>query len=564
MTPTTDNTSEAPKSPLRVYCRQCGAPAGFDIIRQTYRCVHCGSESGVTAEHTEHGGWRPVTEATSATSVKRESVVCPSCGAHVVFKGDAASATCEFCDTRLVRAQLADELAPELIIPFYITLEEARDRLLGWARKHKGKPEAKAVLDNIDSLTGSYLPYQLVRGPVEADVTRGGTQRKYHCRGYIEGNPVCTAFGIDTSALNAAEPFDWSAAQPFDNAFLAGQDVRLRSVPPGDLVGRIQSETEADFLPEVRRVMHTGDVSLSISTSGLETISVLLPMYYISRGGLTAAVNGQTGRVAVTERKTKKRRSLWFIEPAIFTVIAAAAIGWATEWNFFVMLVAFMIAFGTFFGLMCGGSYSLLFGVILRSKESRARRENERIRYIEGKDILSNPLDNTPVFYEKNREGEEVPVKIRFYSFFRWVRVFVKLIVFNFLPAIMAAGIRFLQISGTGEGFFDHFEVMYGAAWYVMSAFITILYWTKGVREDVYNHPILYEILPDGQKRLMGSFFSRGLGLISMFGKDPPPGEKRFSIKDIKYWLSENGCVVGIVAAVTLFFLLGSTFAIVM
>ena len=30
--------------PLRIYCKNCGAPAGFDIINQTYRCPLCGSK----------------------------------------------------------------------------------------------------------------------------------------------------------------------------------------------------------------------------------------------------------------------------------------------------------------------------------------------------------------------------------------------------------------------------------------------------------------------------------------------------------------------------------------
>lgn len=29
-------------TPLRIYCKNCGAPAGFDIINQTYRCPFCG------------------------------------------------------------------------------------------------------------------------------------------------------------------------------------------------------------------------------------------------------------------------------------------------------------------------------------------------------------------------------------------------------------------------------------------------------------------------------------------------------------------------------------------
>ena len=33
--------------PLRVYCRNCNTPAGFDILKQTYRCPGCGELTGI-------------------------------------------------------------------------------------------------------------------------------------------------------------------------------------------------------------------------------------------------------------------------------------------------------------------------------------------------------------------------------------------------------------------------------------------------------------------------------------------------------------------------------------
>ena len=39
----------------------------------------------------------------------------------------------------------------------------------------------------------------------------------------------------------------------------------------------------------------------------------------------------------------------------------------------------------------------------------------------ESKNILKNPYDNTPVFYEMNDKGQKVPVRIRFYTLGRWL-----------------------------------------------------------------------------------------------------------------------------------------------
>ena len=36
-----DDGSSVNRTPLVVYCKKCNAPAGFDIVHQTYRCKYC-------------------------------------------------------------------------------------------------------------------------------------------------------------------------------------------------------------------------------------------------------------------------------------------------------------------------------------------------------------------------------------------------------------------------------------------------------------------------------------------------------------------------------------------
>ena len=74
------------------------------------------------------------------------------------------------------------------------------------------------------------------------------------------------------------------------------------------------------------------------------------------------------------------------------------------------------------------------------------------------------------------------------------------------------------MIAESGEKFFDHFFIGYGAAWYVFAGFMVILYFAKGVRRDVYDHPFLYEIREDGKRRLLGKRRDRNVGFLSMFG----------------------------------------------
>ena len=141
----------------------------------------------------------------------------------------------------------------------------------------------------------------------------------------------------------------------------------------------------------------------------------------------------------------------------------------------------------------------------------------------------------------------------------------LKLFFLNFAPAVIAAVIRFCQIAGTSEDFFDGYFYMGGGSWYFITAFITLLYWTRGVRRDIYNHPILYEILPNGKTRRMGGFFSSRLSLLNMFGdtvdKNGRPIPLRQRIKDS---MNDTGCVTVAIFVGILVFLFFNTAAILM
>ena len=108
--------------PLRIYCKNCGAPAGFDIINQTYRCPFCGGLSGIQEAKQEVYAWRQLQKErieTKADGQNLEEHNCPSCGARFVFRYGEASQTCDFCGSKLIRREFScPEQMPELIIPF--------------------------------------------------------------------------------------------------------------------------------------------------------------------------------------------------------------------------------------------------------------------------------------------------------------------------------------------------------------------------------------------------------------------------------------------------------------
>lgn len=511
---------EQNRSPLRIYCKNCGTPAGFDIINQTYRCPSCGMLTGIQEANNEVYQWKELKkqeiEAASAGQSMEERS-CPGCGAHVVFGVGEASEKCDFCGTKLVRSELSDEAQmPDLIIPFFITPDEAKQRMLDWGHQHEKTPEGRSVVSSMGNFSGYYLPYRIVKGPVYAGVSRHGNERKYECGGFLEGTAVNTSKQLDNLVLNDMEPFDWSAARPFEYGLIAGMPVKLNDSSDAEINSRIEEEVKEDFTPEVEKVMQTSGVDIQTHTGNINVLSALLPVYFIKSGNLTAVMNGQTGRIAVSkERKTKSYP--WVIEPLIYTIIVILITGYFFHWNL-EALVYIAGALGIIIFCIFGtGRVSLVRRIVMRSDASKARREKGQLVLDEARDILKNPYDNTPVFYEPNNSGQKVPVRLKFYTFGRWLSILVNSLITIFFPMLIGALLRLADMED-GETFMEGFHPEYGAAWYVIAGFIVLLYFFKGVRKDAYDHPIIYELYADGSSHLIGRSQDRKLSVLSMFG----------------------------------------------
>ena len=116
---------------------------------------------------------------------------------------------------------------PELIIPFAITIEEAKQKLLEFLDKSTPsiKEEVEIAKNNINKMQGYYLPYCLIRGPIEYKVKRAYTNREFHCEAFVETNFINASKDLDNEVLDAMEPYDWNRIIPFDFGCIAGQSV---------------------------------------------------------------------------------------------------------------------------------------------------------------------------------------------------------------------------------------------------------------------------------------------------------------------------------------------------
>ncbi|MDO5063087.1 MAG: hypothetical protein Q4D77_07895 [Peptostreptococcaceae bacterium] len=472
---------------LNIYCKNCGAPADFDIIKQNYRCLSC--DTATTQEESMRALHQLRQEARENLQREMEGAEkvlyeCSRCGAKIAENKESVIYQCDFCGSKVVGRELIQtDHFPESIIPFYITLEEAKGRVKSWAKENSGKKEAKIMLSNLGKLRGYYLPYQMVRGPVSLSVSRSGTERQYYAEGYVLSKCVNASKQLDNLVMDAMEPYDWSKLEPIRLEYLAGQKAKLQDISEVELERRIREEVEEDCYVPLCKGLHSDGITSSASVSRLSTVPALLPAYILKTNGLMLAVNGQTGRVACSSEKRSYKMS-WVIEPILMVLFLAALLQWGFE-SLHLTGIGSILS-----GILLAVIYSdrqesVVKRIIFRGQQSSARREGKSL-IIDRKDVDKDKMSVVePVFFERI-DGIFRPVKIRVMPIQRMFLWLVQAIVVITLPILLATGITFAQ----GQRIPTE-KFVYSAAWMCLAIPIEIILWSL-MRRSLYEYPVFY------------------------------------------------------------------------
>ena len=525
---------ELGNSPFHIFCKNCGHPAEFSIEKQSYACPACGETTGIEEVKEHILQWKKMQDDKAQKEPMPESqMVCPTCGAMVLFPEGDMTKVCSFCGSKLVRREFEySEDFPEMVIPFRITEKQAREALHQWAKENAGTKEAKVLRESMEKLEAYYLPYKMVRGPVEGFAQRDTTSRRYECQAFVEGAFVNVSRQLDNDVLDAAEPFDPDALRPFEHGYIAGHKVKLCDVSGKEASRRMFAEAAEDIRPVVEKVLENHDVAVHVVDTGLSEVSVLLPMYFIKTEQISVAVNGETGKVAVSVNIQNKNRT-WMWKPGLFTAACAALAAWTFGFDdpdaiWAICLCTFVV------------------GMISFCAFSNFRHDLETKQILTGKEIEGIPPKKhlLPIFHDWVN-GKRVPVRYRFHYWLRSVLMYSESAVILLLPAILALLIHLISPE-EGKSIRD-LGFGNGAAWYVLGAFGVFLYWALIWNKAMYDHPIVYRIMPDGKDKLV----TKNIRLYVL------PQVKQFT-KDALCAGWEGRFIVGF----TLFLLIGSVAAI--
>lgn len=491
-----ENYEKQRKNPALVYCTGCGAPVEFDILHQNYHCSSCGAGMAIDKPLQEKRSWRQARQEEFLKHMDAMNMVvyvCPGCGAKVAVETKEAMATCPFCSTQMVRREfLTSDVFPEMVIPFYITKEEAVGFLKKWCEENRTKKESAVIKKNIKDLMGFYLPYQLVKGPITCSVARANTDRVYHCGGYVDEIAINTSKQLNNLVLDGLEPFDWSAVEDFAFAYLAGQRVKLQDIKVEELNKRIDKEVQKSYLPIVEKAMETQGVTMEADAGKLLVMPALLPVYVLLVDKFTAVVNGQTGRVAVGTLDIEKDWS-YLREPTIITLATALGLYAFTQywggvvqamWLEITGMGTILVGILAFAALTDRRGAKITKPVFSGSVQKLTRKQNRLVP-----EEFPERIPMVPVFFEKIKDVI-IPVKIRFYSAVRLIQWILAAIILVALPVIL--GYIF-------TGFDSKKLAYYGAApWWAFVTLAIPMFFLRFGRVVVYDYPIFKKIHEDG------------------------------------------------------------------
>ncbi|MCL2575263.1 MAG: hypothetical protein FWE33_02405 [Defluviitaleaceae bacterium] len=343
-------------------CLNCDGAINFDTSLQQMKCPFCDSTFEVEAflemqndeasEENAEIDWAEHKDRPWGEGEQEGMRVysCNSCAGEIVTDATTAATKCPFCGNPIVmKGQLSGAAKPDLIIPFQLDKEAAKQALINHLSNKKLLPKCFKSKKTLDDISGLYVPFWLFDADVKANMRfRATTTRVWmdsrftytetrHFNVIRQGNMAFDAVPVDASKkmpddlMESIEPFDISKAQPFKAGYLAGYMADKFDYESEECVNRanqrIRSSTEVAF----RRTV-TGYTAVIPQYQGvyLQQSNVqyaLLPVWAMTatwRGETYLfAMNGQTGKFVGNLPTDWGIFWKWF---AIFAVVITAVL----------------------------------------------------------------------------------------------------------------------------------------------------------------------------------------------------------------------------------------------
>lgn len=322
-------------------CPKCGASIKYNIKKSKWKCEYCRSEFTLEELKThKNASSDEVNEGINGDDTEYDVYKCGNCGAEIIADANTTSTFCIYCrSVAIIKNRLSGKFAPTKIIPFKKLKEDA---ISAFVKLKKGRPLIPNDFlssNNIDKITGLYVPFWLYNVNVNGEVKFKGSKITtwrvgnthytktdiYHLirdgKATYSLIPMDGSTRFDDDIMNSIEPFNYNELVDYNHAYLSGYLSEKYDV-------------EADVMSKeaIKRALNTSLEQYKKSITGYSNITVLnnelvgcemgreyalLPVWMVNvkygNKFYLFAMNGQTGQFIGNLPIDKKKSFLYFL-----------------------------------------------------------------------------------------------------------------------------------------------------------------------------------------------------------------------------------------------------------
>jgi DNA-directed RNA polymerase subunit RPC12/RpoP len=314
-------------------CPCCGGQIEFDSASQNMKCPFCDSEFSIEAVQEMQADQLSSNDMSWDTSAGTDwqpgetegmkIYSCKSCGGEIVADELTGASSCPYCGNPVVISGTFDgDLRPDLVIPFKLDKNKAKEKLAEHLKGKKFLPKAFTDQNHIDEIKGVYVPFWLFDADADGDIRYEGVkERRWSDSNYryveksyynvrrtgslaFEHVPVDGSSRMPDDLMESIEPFDYKDAVTFEKAYLSGYLADRYDVTAEQSIDRANHRIEESVIDTFRdsvigysQVTEKGN---AIQLHNGKAQYVLYPVWILNTTWndqkFLFAMNGQTGK----------------------------------------------------------------------------------------------------------------------------------------------------------------------------------------------------------------------------------------------------------------------------
>lgn len=325
---------------LTYKCPSCGANMVFNSEKQLLVCEHCQNEK--TVEELQQ--YYKAEEKDNDDYIQEEtmdvkSYQCPSCGAQLISDENTTATFCNFCgNAALIEGRLKGINAPQGIIPFLKSKDDAVEAFKKWSKNGMMTPKSFVSQSTIEKITGVYVPFWLFDYDSETHidakctkvrVERHGDDEITHTdyfdvyrkvRADFDNVPADASEKMDDEIMDKLEPFIQDDIKKFEMPYLSGYISEKYGYSSEELQERVENRLYK-YSEQMAENTINGYATVNITNKAVNLNKknakyVLMPVwllnYRYNNENYTFAMNGQTGKIVGKLPISKSKVAGWF------------------------------------------------------------------------------------------------------------------------------------------------------------------------------------------------------------------------------------------------------------